>query len=235
MSKASFDPSIMHKKNYPFFERIFYRPAASPLVILAAKSGLGPTRVNIIGFLLGLTGIILVALGGYKLRAIGGSLLVISYILDCVDGQLARALKQADKFGALFDTTLDSIKESLIFFALAWTHYLQTQNKYVFLYLAAILFLQRMFGRTMPWYRLIFRQGVEEIERDTIERSPKSLRFAAAAFSEAYRSGTIWIVVLIGVLTNQIIPTFIYFIVVLSALFLFLLSKAFREGRITKK
>lgn len=229
--RKKFDYSTMHKPNYPFFERIFYRRIANVLTGPIAKMGFSPTMINFLGFFIGLGGIVLIGLGNYPQRVIGAGILILSYILDCVDGQLARGFKITNGFGALLDTTLDSIKESFIFFALSWTYYLQTQDKYIFLYLAALLFLQRMFGRTLPWYRLLFGQEVEEIKKDALSYLPKFMRFLAHLFSEAYRSGTIWAIIFLGVATNEIKLTFIYFIIVIFSLFIFLIFRAYQQRK----
>ena len=231
LNRNNFDTSIMHKKYYPFLERIIYRPIANKLTPFIAKIGFSPTMINFIGFFVGLGGILLITLGDYKLRILGASILLFSYVLDCIDGQLARGFKLTNGFGALLDTTLDSIKESLIFFALSWTYYSETHNKDIFFYLIAILFLQRMFGRTLPWYRLLFHEEVEEVKGGTLKTLPQPFKFLGLFFSEAYRSGTIWVVVFLGVTTNQIKLTFWYFGIVLFALFCFLIFKAFKQRK----
>lgn len=227
--KRKFDRLLMHKPDYPFFERIFYRPMASVLTPPIAKVGVSPTIMNFIGFFVGLGGIYLVATGDYQQRIAGAAVLIFSYILDCVDGQLARGMNLANRFGALLDTTLDSIKESLIFLALAWTYYLQTQDKTIVFYLVAALFSQRMFGRTLPWYRLLFGQEVEEIKKSALKHQPRFIGFLAYLFSESYRSGTIWIIVFLGVVSNEIKLTFIYFIAVILSLFIFLIFRAYQQ------
>ena len=226
-----FNSKIMHKPSYPLLERIFYRPIASTMTPSIAKMGISPTVMNFFGFFVGIIGITLIAFGDYWSRVLGAGILILSYIFDCVDGQLARGFKLTNGFGALLDTTLDSIKESLIFFALAWTYYLQTHDKYIFLYLAALLFLQRMFGRTLPWYQLSFGQKVEEIKKDALSHLPKLMRLPAYFFSEGYRSGTIWLIIFLGVVTNEIKLTFGYFIIVIFSLFLFLLIRAYGQSK----
>ena len=229
--KSNFNSSIMHKDYYPFFERIFYRPIANFLTPKVAKFSRSPTLLNFIGFFLGLLGIYLIAFGGFGQKVLGAGILIISYIFDCMDGQLARGFKLDNGFGALLDTSLDSIKESLIFFALAWSYYSQTNDQYIFLYLIAVLFAQRMFGRSLPLYQILVHFGIEGIKKQTFNKLSKPLKFIASLFSESYRSGTIWVIVVLGVITDQIKLTFVYFIVVLFSLFIFLLVKSYQENK----
>lgn len=232
-NKLKFDVAIMHKKiAYPFFERIFYRPIASFLTPKIARLTSSPNLISLIGFLIGLFGICLVAFGIYGQRVIGGGVLLVSYVFDNIDGQLARGFQKQSRFGALLDTSLDSIKESLIFFALALAYYSQTANHDIFWYFIAVLFLQRMLGRTIPLYQLAAHNSdVEEIKQNVLNNLPRSLRSIALFLSESYRSGTIWFVVLLGITTNFIKPTFIYFIATLSILFIFFLVKAYTDHK----
>ncbi|HLC38914.1 MAG TPA: CDP-alcohol phosphatidyltransferase family protein [Patescibacteria group bacterium] len=227
--KPKFNAKIMHKPFYPFFERVFYRPIASVITPGFASINLSPTFVNFLGFGVGLIGIGLIAYGNLSERILGAGILIISYIFDCVDGQLARGFKKISHFGALLDTSLDSIKESLVFFALAWANFRQVHNDHIFFYLALVIFLQRMFGRTLPRYQLLFNKDVENIKKESLKNLPKFLKIIAFLFSESYRSGTIWIVVFIGVILNQIVIIFYYFIVVLFALFMAILISAYRQ------
>lgn len=148
-----------------------------------------------------------------------------------MDGQLARGFRIENGFGALLDTSLDSIKESLIFIALAWQYYGQTNDHYIYLYLILVLFGQRMFGRTLPRYQLLFEVGVENIKHKTLQNFPGVFKTIALMFSESYRSGTIWIIVLLGAVTNQIRITFYYFIFVIFSLFIFLLIRAYQRSK----
>ncbi|MFC1656450.1 CDP-alcohol phosphatidyltransferase family protein [Patescibacteria group bacterium] len=229
--KTDFNSSIMKKDYYPFFERVFYRPIANFLTPKIALFFRSPTMLNVLGFLIGILGIYMIGFGDYWCRVSGAGILLISYIFDCIDGQLARGFKMENGFGALLDTSLDSIKESLIFFALAWSYYSQTNDYYIFLYLLIVLFAQRMFGRTLPRYQLLFEVGVEKIKNNTLLEFPKLLRPIAFLFSESYRSGTIWVIVFLGVISNQIKLTFVYFIVVIFSLFIFLLIKAYTRSK----
>jgi phosphatidylglycerophosphate synthase len=55
-------------------------------------------------------------------------LLPISYILDCLDGQLARTRKQFSPVGDYLDKTLDVLKIYILTLSLGYAVYLQTQS-----------------------------------------------------------------------------------------------------------
>ena len=229
--KKKFDLNLIDKKTYPFFEQVFFRKISRIITPQLAKTKVSPTVINILGFLIGIGGLLMVALGSYWVRVGGGLVLIISYLLDCVDGELARGYKMSDKFGALLDTTLDSIKESFVMFALGGAYFIQTHDGHIEIYLVTILFLQRMFGRTLPWFRMLYHEDVNKIKVISLQNMSKLLRPIAVFFSEAYRSGTIWIVVLLGIITNQLLETLIYFIIVTFALFLFLIYESYKHHK----
>ena len=54
---------------------------------------------------------------------IGAVLIQLVFILDCLDGQLARYREQSSNFGAWYDRVTDRIKDFLIYFSIAFGHY----------------------------------------------------------------------------------------------------------------
>lgn len=228
--KRQFNSKKINKRWHPLFERLFYRRISNWLTPKVAKITSLANLISVMGFLLGIGGIAVIALGDYFLRIGGALILVFSYVIDCIDGELARGYNNQTKLGAFLDTSLDSTKESLIFFALAYSYYSETGRQEIFILLVLVLFLQRMLGRSVPLFEIIFGVDVPRIKVNFLQKNSQIVRTIAAFFSESYRSGTIWIVVLLGVVSNQILLTFCYFVLVLSALFLFLLFNAYKNN-----
>ena len=54
---------------------------------------------------------------------IGAVLVQLVFILDCLDGQLARYRGQSSNFGAWYDRITDRIKDFLIYFSISFGHY----------------------------------------------------------------------------------------------------------------
>ncbi|MFB4313376.1 CDP-alcohol phosphatidyltransferase family protein [Actinomadura sp. 21ATH] len=70
----------------------------------------------------------------------GAVLLYLSFVLDCVDGQLARYTGRASVFGAWLDSVLDRVKEYAAYAGLAWG--CAAGGGYVWALAAAALILQ---------------------------------------------------------------------------------------------
>jgi len=84
---------------------------ATPIVIVLSKSRLKPNALTLTGLGVNLGAAYLVAISHFSL---GGVLILVSGLFDLLDGALARFSKQATKFGALLDSTVDRISEAAI-------------------------------------------------------------------------------------------------------------------------
>ena len=92
-------------------ERPFYA-TVQPLVTWLIRSGIRPNTITTIG-----TGFVLASAVAFALGAIrlGGALLLVSGILDTLDGQVARGGAMVTKFGAFYDSTLDRVGDGATF------------------------------------------------------------------------------------------------------------------------
>lgn len=64
-----------------------------------------------------------ISVGGAVFLIIGAILVQLVFILDCLDGQLARYREASSNFGAWFDRVTDRVKDFLIYFSIAFGHY----------------------------------------------------------------------------------------------------------------
>ena len=89
------------------------------VVRAAARLGLTPNAVT--GLSVGLAGLAAVAFSAGQRRAqvAGAALLYLSFVLDCVDGQLARYTRMFSPLGAWLDATFDRVKEYIVYVGLA--------------------------------------------------------------------------------------------------------------------
>jgi phosphatidylglycerophosphate synthase len=107
------------KERDDFFTTYFVSPISPYVVRWAAGVGLSPTAVT--GLSVGLA--VIAALGfawGSRTGLVAGAvLLYVSFVFDCVDGQLARYTRQFSAFGGWLDTMADRSKEYLVYAGLA--------------------------------------------------------------------------------------------------------------------
>ncbi len=95
--------------------RAFPRHWFLPVALALGRVGLTPNALSVIGFMLSLSGALLLAFGFFFF---GGVMVLVSGVFDLLDGQLARATQQASSFGALLDSTLDRVSEAILLFGL---------------------------------------------------------------------------------------------------------------------
>ncbi|HEX5740954.1 MAG TPA: CDP-alcohol phosphatidyltransferase family protein [Pilimelia sp.] len=87
---------------------------------LAARLGLAPSAVTAVSVVLALAAAAAFVHGARPAMVAGGVLLYLSFVLDCVDGQLARYTRQFHAFGGWLDTMADRAKEYVVYAGLAW-------------------------------------------------------------------------------------------------------------------
>jgi CDP-diacylglycerol--glycerol-3-phosphate 3-phosphatidyltransferase len=81
----------------------------SPIVGVLSKSGITPNSLTLTNLALNIVAAYFIATGHFVL---GGVLILISGLFDLLDGALARFSKQATKFGAVLDSTVDRIADA---------------------------------------------------------------------------------------------------------------------------
>ena len=77
------------------------------------KTNITPTKVTIISFIFSILAAINFATGEYKYTILGAIFLQIAFILDLIDGEIARYKNLKSEFGGW----LDSISDNLMLFA----------------------------------------------------------------------------------------------------------------------
>lgn len=82
-----------------------------PAVHLLVRTSVTPNALSVLGFLLSAVTAVLVAFG-YQLAA--GFIMLLGGYFDIVDGAVARQKGQTTRFGAVLDSTLDRLSESVV-------------------------------------------------------------------------------------------------------------------------
>ncbi|MQA97375.1 MAG: CDP-alcohol phosphatidyltransferase family protein, partial [Streptosporangiales bacterium] len=107
------------KSNDGFFTTYFVSSYSPYLVHFAAKLGLTPNTVSWISMGFGVLAAVWFAEGDRLGLVLGGLILYLAFVLDCVDGQLARYTRRFSALGAWLDATFDRGKEYVAYVGLA--------------------------------------------------------------------------------------------------------------------
>lgn len=102
-----------------FYSTFVVRKLSKPITRLALRLGLSPNAVTLISFAIGLAAAGSFAVGTRWALVLGAVLLQVSLIVDCVDGEVARATRKFSALGAWLDASTDRVKEYLAYAGLA--------------------------------------------------------------------------------------------------------------------
>ena len=86
-----------------------------PIVATLSKFGITPNMVTMLGLVVTVVSAVFISLGQFWS---GGVLLLIGSLFDLIDGSLARRLGKDSKFGALLDSVVDRLSETIVLLGL---------------------------------------------------------------------------------------------------------------------
>lgn len=103
------------KKRDNFWTEWISRPPAALLVWMLRNTSVTPNQVSFVAIFVAAVGCgVLIGWRTWPGLITGGLLLQLAYIIDCVDGQLARLKSLSSPVGALLDFMLDEVKAFLV-------------------------------------------------------------------------------------------------------------------------
>lgn len=103
-----------------YVDRYFNRVLARPLTRLFLTLGLSPNLVTFLSIGIGLVSALCFAIGGYAAGLAGALLLQVTAVVDCCDGDVARATFSESEFGAHLDIIGDNVVHMAVFGGIAW-------------------------------------------------------------------------------------------------------------------
>ncbi|MEU7897098.1 CDP-alcohol phosphatidyltransferase family protein [Nonomuraea sp. NPDC049152] len=115
--KVRLDTAV--KSDDGFFATYFVSSWSPHLVRLAARLGLTPNAVTGISVGMAVLSAVWFSAGTRDAQVVGAALLLLSFVLDCVDGQLARFTRTFTPLGAWVDGMADRFKEYVVYIGLA--------------------------------------------------------------------------------------------------------------------
>jgi len=127
------------KEHYNYWNEILYDYLALPLVWVSIKLRLKPNIITLIGLF-----IRLISLYFYIvfLPFLAIFFFVLGYILDAVDGIVARVTNKCSRFGALFDYHVDFVTRRIFYGALTIGIFLKYNNPFILILgLVFVIFL----------------------------------------------------------------------------------------------
>lgn len=102
-----------------FYSTFVVRRLSKPLTRLALRLGWSPNAITLLSFAIGIAAAAAFALGDRWALVVGALLLQLSLVVDCVDGEVARATRRFSALGAWLDASTDRVKEFLAYAGLA--------------------------------------------------------------------------------------------------------------------
>jgi phosphatidylglycerophosphate synthase len=104
------------KKDINLFTEWVARPPAAVLVYALRNTPITPNQVTFLSVVVcAIAGAMIAFLPGWGWLAAAGLVFELSFVLDCVDGQLARLRKMSSPLGHLLDFLMDEIKAMLLY------------------------------------------------------------------------------------------------------------------------
>ncbi|MFI1211585.1 CDP-alcohol phosphatidyltransferase family protein [Streptomyces sp. NPDC020802] len=128
---------ITEKKRDAWWTVLLVDPVATPLVRLTARyTRITPNQITWGAFLLGLVSAACFASGDWRWLIAGAFVYHLSFVLDCMDGKVARLTGQGSVFGAWLDFVFDRIRVAVCGVALMAGQYDRT-GETIYIWLAA--------------------------------------------------------------------------------------------------
>ncbi|MEU0631591.1 CDP-alcohol phosphatidyltransferase family protein [Streptomyces sp. NPDC005989] len=167
------------KKRDAWWTVLLVDPVATRMLIGMAKfKFITPNRVTWSALFVGLGSAYFFLKGDPWSLAVGAGLYHLSFILDCIDGKLARLKGNGTVFGGWLDYVFDRIRVLFCALALMGGQYLRTHNELYLLAALAVVFLDMLrYVDALQIYkmRMSMRMKIEKVtlERKTAEEQQK--------------------------------------------------------------
>jgi len=107
------------KPRKEWWSRVFASPIANFILSgIADWPCITPNRLTLLSFIVTMLVAVLISLGVSKNLWVAGIILQLAYIIDCMDGQLARYCQTVSKIGSFLDKLSDYIKFPMVLLGL---------------------------------------------------------------------------------------------------------------------
>src|SRR5690625_2067458 len=164
-------------------------PLASRLVKgTANKTSITPNQLTVGALVLGLAAAVCFFLADWYWLLAGAVLFHLSFVLDCMDGKIARLKGNGSVFGSWLDYVFDRVRVLICGVALMGGQFLQTDNPVFLWFLLGIVFTDMFrylnspqMAKVRSAMRRHIAQAIREVE-ETTEGDTSGVRRAAGTF-----------------------------------------------------
>ncbi|MCH7954719.1 MAG: CDP-alcohol phosphatidyltransferase family protein [Candidatus Marinimicrobia bacterium] len=114
-----------------WYAKYVVRPFSIYITKILLYTPITANQVSLIGMIFGICGAFAIGYGTFQSGIVGVMLLQFGYLLDCIDGEIARYYKQSSVNGIFIDFLGHRIVIPLIFLGAAFMIYMNSQNIYM--------------------------------------------------------------------------------------------------------
>ena len=143
-------------------DRYLFRPLAWLVVRAAIHSPISPNQLTVLSFCLGMTAAVLFATGRPGNFTAGGVFVILSGVVDCADGMLARTKNLGTEYGGFLDISLDRIVDFFLLSGVALGFCVHTGRTLILplgIFAAGLMALQNTLFYLAKSYRKDTRRG----------------------------------------------------------------------------
>lgn len=200
------------------------KKVAPTMIKCAAKTNMRPETIVIGGLGIGLIAAFFLALGEWKYLIIGGILAFFSYILDYVDGGIARLKGTVSKSGEILDSLSDRIIDVALIFGICFGLYNRTGNLLIWMYGFIVLvgiFMTYVIGNLAislvggslaisPHKEKTFRSTSKEFMEKIYKIIPAKIKLNYFILGRSVRI----FIILLGTILNQLMLVLWFFMII---------------------
>ncbi|MFD3562751.1 CDP-alcohol phosphatidyltransferase family protein [Streptomyces sp. NPDC058686] len=175
---------ITQKKRDAWWTVLLVDPVATPLVRLTAmRTRITPNQITWGAFVLGLGSAVFFWLGDWRWLIAGAVVYHLSFILDCMDGKVARLTGQGSVFGAWLDFVFDRIRVMVCGVALMAGQYERTGDElYIWLALAVVGLDTLRYINSLEIFKI--RHSMRKQIKERVKEARRAENEAELAFME---------------------------------------------------
>jgi phosphatidylglycerophosphate synthase len=145
------DVKKTYKRRDAWWTVVLVDPVASRLTLpIANHTSITPNQISFVSFLVGLGSAAAFAQGNHSMLVLGALLYHVSFVLDCIDGKIARLKGTGSAFGMWLDFSFDRYKFWICASALAYGQYQRT-GEVLFVWLALFVAFFDMLRYLNAW------------------------------------------------------------------------------------